>query len=1079
MLTWLHLSDLQLKAGGKPWVLDTLLDDLSSFIETKKPQLDLDGVTEEKKPQLDFVFVTGDVSHSGQPEEYDRASRFFNRLQDSTSIPKERLFFIPGNHDIDRKRIESHYESLEKTVSQTSDAPLDAPPWAIGLEAYDKFVSQFHGPHPESEKNRFYVRHLVVGGKRIALLGLNTAWMGNVRPYLPYDRLGVVIPSFRDQVAIALDQARNADLKIALTHHSLDYIDGVLRGNDSSGAGQSDEAVQRLREECDFVLHSHLMGEVQPPHRVSPGLIIIDGGSNPGDGPHPDGYNLANVDFDQNAVSIRMRGFTGDPQAPWAASMAAATEGVLTLGLPPWRPRFTGFATDTAEGEDQLNITPDVNAFSAVFASNQVVPPLCLGLFGDWGAGKTFFMDKMWDRIERLKDLAQAAEIAERPSSYCAHIVQIRFNAWHYIDANLWASLAHHIFRELAAAISGDRSGKEKEEKAELLRKLEAARKLRDDADLRLKDTKRKLATAKQQLREARAIREGRELELGDLAAVAWQEVIGNAEVQKELSETSQQIGLPVTIQNAEELNNTLQGLRTFWGKFKLSFRTPSQRRLWLRALLVMVLVIAASAFILNWILNNPTLIGAMATVLGVVSAGLAVIKPLLKPIWNFAQTLQGLKTELDKRLQEKRETLTQAEADLQKELSDLRKQEAEMQQALAKAQKEVDVAQGALEEEHEQRLDDFIRKRVASREYEKQLGIVSLVHTDFKTLSELLGEGDDPALPRIDRIILYIDDLDRCPEEKVTDVLQAVHLLLAFELFIVVVGVDSRWLLRSLERSYPALQQAALQQAGLSADEMRAWESTPQNYLEKIFQIPFNLQRLDQPGVRRLADSILGATAQRVARSVDQQQPRGRDEDDNGPSRVQEEQTGEAPPERETESIDLTPPALNIEAWEREFIPMLSMMLPTPRAVKRFVNIYRLIRARVPPRTLYEFVGTEENPGEFVAVMILLAILTGFPRLAARVFGMVLRLGKSSPWSYVVDALAPELISGPLPRRFRNEVVPDMEAAEAAEWGRLYTALSSLAEQGKQLHTMEPYSQWVHQVARFSFRAGKTADGF
>ncbi len=47
----------------------------------------------------------------------------------------------------------------------------------------------------------------------------------------------------------------------------------------------------------------------------------------------------------------------------------------------------------------------------------------------------------------------------------------------------------------------------------------------------------------------------------------------------------------------------------------------------------------------------------------------------------------------------------------------------------------------------------------------------------------------EDARLPRIDRIVLYIDDLDRCPEVKVVEVLQAVHLLLAYPLFVVVVG--------------------------------------------------------------------------------------------------------------------------------------------------------------------------------------------------------------------------------------------------------------------------------------------------
>jgi hypothetical protein len=42
------------------------------------------------------------------------------------------------------------------------------------------------------------------------------------------------------------------------------------------------------------------------------------------------------------------------------------------------------------------------------------------------------------------------------------------------------------------------------------------------------------------------------------------------------------------------------------------------------------------------------------------------------------------------------------------------------------------------------------------------------------------LEEENRDAGERINRIVLYIDDLDRCPEPLVIDVLKAVHLLLA-----------------------------------------------------------------------------------------------------------------------------------------------------------------------------------------------------------------------------------------------------------------------------------------------------------
>jgi hypothetical protein len=68
-------------------------------------------------------------------------------------------------------------------------------------------------------------------------------------------------------------------------------------------------------------------------------------------------------------------------------------------------------------------------------------------------------------------------------------------------------------------------------------------------------------------------------------------------------------------------------------------------------------------------------------------------------------------------------------------------------------------------------------------------------------TAAEPDAAGD--ILPRIDRIILYIDDLDRCPPRRVVEMLEAIHLLLAIDLFVVVVAVDPRWLLRSIAAHY------------------------------------------------------------------------------------------------------------------------------------------------------------------------------------------------------------------------------------------------------------------------------------
>lgn len=90
-----------------------------------------------------------------------------------------------------------------------------------------------------------------------------------------------------------------------------------------------------------------------------------------------------------------------------------------------------------------------------------------------------------------------------------------------------------------------------------------------------------------------------------------------------------------------------------------------------------------------------------------------------------------------------------------------------------------------------------------------------------------------------LERVVLYIDDLDRCPPDVVVKVLEAIHLLLALPVFVVMVAVDPRWLHQAIRLHYAAM---------LPHDVL-----TPAHYLEKIFQIPFQLPGMDETGFVRL----------------------------------------------------------------------------------------------------------------------------------------------------------------------------------------------------------------------------------
>jgi hypothetical protein len=77
-------------------------------------------------------------------------------------------------------------------------------------------------------------------------------------------------------------------------------------------------------------------------------------------------------------------------------------------------------------------------------------------------------------------------------------------------------------------------------------------------------------------------------------------------------------------------------------------------------------------------------------------------------------------------------------------------------------------------------------------------------------------------------------------------------------------------------------------------------------------------------------------------------------------------------------ERIDLTRP-------EVEFAQQLGVLVASPRAAKRLMNSYRVIRATRHVGSRSRFLGRDGRPGEYQAVLILLAAAAGHPMMTDR----------------------------------------------------------------------------------------------
>ena len=135
------------------------------------------------------------------------------------------------------------------------------------------------------------------------------------------------------------------------------------------------------------------------------------------------------------------------------------------------RPRYR---SDDGEGADRLSRLGEATALADLVLSTSARPPMAVGLFGEWGEGKSYFLRMVKQQVTAIADA--------NPVYAYRHVRQIDFNAWHYAETDLWASLVSEIFTQLAAPRDArvDRDiGAEQRTQSRLASEIVAKRRLR------------------------------------------------------------------------------------------------------------------------------------------------------------------------------------------------------------------------------------------------------------------------------------------------------------------------------------------------------------------------------------------------------------------------------------------------------------------------------------------------------------------------------------------------------------------------------------------------------------------------
>lgn len=233
-----------------------------------------------------------------------------------------------------------------------------------------------------------------------------------------------------------------------------------------------------------------------------------------------------------------------------------------------------------------------------------------------------------------------------------------------------------------------------------------------------------------------------------------------------------------------------------------------------------------------------------------------------------------------------------------------------------------------------------------AAPDYQSDLGFMRRIRRDLQDFADTLP-------PRM-KVVVFIDDLDRCDPKKAVEVLEAIKLLLDFRRFIVFLALDARIITQALEEHYGKV---------LAEAEITGYE-----YLDKIVQIPFTIPEPSTPDFRRYLGSLVRLDEKDFPPLPAEPAPPPEAEFVAGPAAPETPVAEPAPAIQAPADVAAPPPedqapppapAARDEVYgvdtvaftpaeQAAFLAGHAYYDRNPRRLKRLVNVYRLVRALI-----------------------------------------------------------------------------------------------------------------------------------
>lgn len=221
----LHISDIHINASS--------ISEIDSLVE--KLIKDIEKVKTESGININLICFAGDLIGRGDMAFENEMQiglaeeHFIQPLLTANGLTEKEFILVPGNHEVDKRKIAkitekgltmiSSLEEVNETIYDMQDE------YKSRLQSFYDYMHEKYVSEAETW-NLGYSISKNINGINVGIVGLDSAWRSTGAGWEERGKMFVG----EQQVGILHNNIKDADLKICLMHHPLDWLSDLEMG---------------------------------------------------------------------------------------------------------------------------------------------------------------------------------------------------------------------------------------------------------------------------------------------------------------------------------------------------------------------------------------------------------------------------------------------------------------------------------------------------------------------------------------------------------------------------------------------------------------------------------------------------------------------------------------------------------------------------------------------------------------------------------------------------------------------------------------------------------------------------------